>query len=134
MLLWTVPPVRTLAARVGDWVGSWFEFKTPGTGSTLGIGGFEAFTPYAPQYLPEGFDSSGSGGATAPDLDQLSLTYSRDEMFVTVIQSTGAGAGGLPRGEYVYLSGIAAIFVPEFAGLQCGFAAKDSEYPDCHEF
>jgi hypothetical protein len=115
VLLWATPPGQTLAARIGDWVGTWFQFDTPGTGSSMGIGGFEAFTPYAPHYLPEGFDSSASGGHTAPDLDQLSVTYSGGEQFVTLIQSAGPGAGDLPEGEYIYIGGITGVFVRVFA-------------------
>ena len=29
-LLLAAPPALTLAARIGDWVGAWFHFRTPG--------------------------------------------------------------------------------------------------------
>ncbi len=114
LLLWSAPPVRTLAARLGDWVGSWFQFDTPGTGSSMGIGGFYAFTPFAPQYLPEGFDSSGSGGTSAPDFDRLVLTYSADPLFVNLVQSKGAGAEVLPQGENRVINGNPGVFVRLF--------------------
>ena len=115
LILWTAPPVRTLAARLGDWVGTWFQFNTPGTESSMGVGGFEAFTPYVPQYLPTGFDSSGLGSTTAPGLDQLALTYSDGDQFVTLLQSKGTGTERLPQEKSITINGQTGVFVRVFA-------------------
>lgn len=115
VLLLAAPPARTLATRISDWVGTWFHFRTPGTECSMGVGDFEAFTPYAPQYLPEGFDCGGVGGESAPEYIRLALTYSRDEQFVTLLQSKGLSAGDLPSGENIDINGEAGVFVQVFA-------------------
>lgn len=115
VILLASPPVRTLAARVGEWVGSWFRFNTPGAESSMSVGGFEAFAPYTPTYLPNGFDSSGLGGTSAPDLERLELTYSDGELFVVILQSMGSGAGDLPQGKTVTVNGETGRFVEVFA-------------------
>ncbi len=115
VLLLAAPPTRTLATRISDWVGTWFHFSTPGTECSMGVGDFEAFTPYDPQYLPKGFDCSGTGGESAPEYVRLALTYSRDEQFVTLLQSKGPGAGDLPQGRSIDVNGEAGVFVQVFA-------------------
>lgn len=114
-LLLTAPPTWTLAARISDWVGSWFHFETPGTENSLGVGGFEAFTPYSPQYLPDGFDGTGIGGTTAPDLEILTLTYEKGKQFISLLQSKGPGLDELPRGSPVKIDGEMGVFVQVFA-------------------
>lgn len=114
-LLLAAPPTWTLAARIGDWVGSWFHFITPGTECSMSVGDFKAFTPYAPHYLPEGFDCGGIGGTTAPGFDRLELTYSHGEQFVTLLQSKGPVLDELPPGSLVQVNGETGVFVRVFA-------------------
>lgn len=128
-LLLVAPPTWTLAARLSDWVGSWFHFKTPGMECSMGVGDFKVFTPYAPHYLPEGFDCSGIGGTTAPGFDRLELTYSRGEQFVTLLQSRGPDSLALPPGSLVMINGETGLFVQVFATSSETLQQKISSIP-----
>jgi hypothetical protein len=128
-LILAAPPTWTLAARIGDWVGSWFYFVTPGTECSMGIGNFNDFTPYAPHYLPEGFDCGGTGGTTAPGFVRLELTYSRDDQFVTLLQSKGPGLEDLPPGSLVQVNGETGEFVRVFATSSEALQQKISSIP-----
>lgn len=114
-LLLAAPPTWTLAARLSEWVGSWFHFKTPGMECSMGVGNFNAFTPYVPNYMPKSLDCGGIGGTTAPGFDRLELTYSRDEQFVTLLQSKGPDPVTLPPGSLVMINGETGLFVQVFA-------------------
>lgn len=128
-LVLAAPPTWTLAARLGEWVESWFHFNTPGTECSMGVGDFKAFTPYAPHYLPEGFDCSGLGGTTAPGFDRLELTYSRGKQFVTLLQSKGPNSEDLPAGSLVQINGKTGLFVPVFATSSETLQQKISSIP-----
>ena len=57
-------------------------------------GSFEAFVPFTPGYFPEDFiiTQVGTGGHTAPELDQYTETYASDTHFFKLIQSQGKTA------------------------------------------
>ena len=129
VFLLVAPPAWTLAARISDWVGDWFHFRTPGTESSMSIGDFEAFTPFSPQYLPKGFESSGLGGTTAPDYVRLELTYSYGEQFASVLQSIGLGTEKLPQGETLKINTVDGVFVPVFASSSQELQQKISSIP-----
>lgn len=128
-LLLAAPPTWTLAARLSDWVGSWFHFKTPGMECSFSVGDFKAFTPFAPHYLPEGFDCGGIGGTSAPGFIGLELTYSRDEKFVTLLQSKGPDPVALPPGSLVMINGETGVFVQVFATSSENLQQKISSIP-----
>lgn len=108
-------PTWALAARVSAWVGSWFHFPTPGGKDSMSLGGFEAFTPFMPAYLPDGFQGGGMGVASGPDFETLTLTYARGEQFVVLVQSNGTAATDLPPGDKIFINGNTGVFVPVFA-------------------
>lgn len=128
-LLLAAPPTWVLASRVSAWVGRWFHFPTPGGEDSMSLGGFEAFTPFTPSYLPEGFQGSGAGGESGPDFETLTLTYSRGEQFVSLLQSKGAGAEGLPSGEKIFINGKTGVFVPVFATSSAELQQKITSIP-----
>ncbi len=108
-----VLPAQALAPRIEQLLNSWFHFKTPSGAS--GIQGFEAFTPYNPTYLPQGFKHTGTGGHKTPDTDSLELDYSDGRNFITLIQSKGPGSGRLPEGVDAKINGAAGVFVENYA-------------------
>ena len=81
----------------------------------MSIGDFEAFTPYSPHYMSEGFESSGLGGTSGPDFVWLELTYSDGAQFASILQSKGLDTVGLPNGETVKINDNYGVFVPVFA-------------------
>jgi hypothetical protein len=113
LLILLAPPALTLAGRFAEWVGSYYSFSIPDGHAS--IGGFEAFNPYYPTYLPKGYASLTMGSSTGPDWDMLELTFSRKDRFVTLLQSKGLRTDGLPAGEVVRINGEDAVYRQDFA-------------------
>ena len=114
LLTLLAPPALVLAGRVREWLNSSYSFKIQDLEAS--IGGFDAFIPYYPTYIPKGFANGlGMGGNTGPDWDQLELTFSRRERFVTLLQSVGLKDGALPEGQAVNIQGRDGVYVPDFA-------------------
>lgn len=117
IVLALVATVPSVWARMESWVGTWFSFSSPDGESFSAIGGFTAFTPYHATYLPNGFQNSGMGTATAwPDYEALELTYDRKGgQFFTLLESIGGNARALPSGEIVQVGECQAVFIHDFA-------------------
>ena len=113
LLILLAPPAWALAGQLREWLNPYYNFKVQEL--EAGIRGFEAFIPYYPTYLPKGFSSLGMGGNTGPDWDQLELTFSRRDRFVTLLQSVGLKENGLFNGEPVNINGWDVIYIPDFA-------------------
>jgi len=113
LLVLLSPPAWALAGRLREWLGSYSSFKVQDLAG--GIGGFEAFTPYAPTYLPKGFNGLGLGGTTGPDFDQFELTFSQKDRFVTLLQRTGTNLTAIPEGDPISILGQNGVYLPGFA-------------------
>ena len=107
-----VPPAWAMAGRLREWLGSYYSFKIQDL--EAGLGGFTAFKPYYPSYVPKGFNSLGMGGNSGPGWDQLELTFSKRERFVTILQAKGLDGDTLPDGEVISINGQPGIFLPDF--------------------
>ena len=97
-----------------------FGIDTRGTTSVSGS--FEAFVPFTPGYFPEDFIIThvGSGGHTAPDLDQYTESYASDTHFFKLIQSQGSAAPVLVPDEGFTIQTMPASLtndVPDFDEL-----------------
>ncbi len=110
------PAVRAqMQAQIQQIAGGWFNFSSPDGQSQAEIGGFSAFTPYHATYLPEGFQLSGMGGSSAPEVETITLSYNHQERFVELAESAGQELGPLPLGEQLVINGGTAVFVEGFA-------------------
>lgn len=113
LLTLLAPPALVLAGRVREWLNPSYSFQVQDLGGS--IGGFDAFIPYYPTYLPKGFNGLGIGGNTGPDWDQLELTFSRRDRFVTLLQSIGLKDNALPDGQVIFIQEQEGVYVPDFA-------------------
>jgi anti-sigma factor RsiW len=90
-----IPPV---SARVGALLSSWLRIDVPGSQTTLTIDDFSAFTPWAPTWLPAGFDLTTSGTYIAPGVDELSLIYAKGKQQIVLLQRKESSPAPLPVG------------------------------------
>jgi hypothetical protein len=116
-----LPPV---SARVGQLLGGWLGFSVPGTHTRLEIEGFSAFTPWAPAWLPAGFDLSTSGTHTAPGVDELLLSYTRGNEKLLLIQRKESTPAALPEGIAESWEGAQGVYVDTVSAIPAEIAAQ----------
>ena len=82
-------------------------------------GSFEAFVPFTPGYFPEDFiiTQVGTGGHTAPGLDQYTETYASDTHFFKLIQSQGKDAPVLVPDEGFTIQKVPASITGDMGDL-----------------
>ncbi len=119
IFLGTVSLIPSARAYMQAKIIDWFHYQVPGTQSSQGIGNFEAFTPYAPTYLPAGYDGQMQGTSSAwPDYEALELAYSRrDWQFVKLIQSNWPDLDDLPPGKQVMVDGRPGLLISDLRSL-----------------
>jgi len=82
-------------------------------------GSFEAFVPFTPGYFPEDFiiTQVGTGGHTAPELDQYTESYASDTHFFKLIQSQGKDAPVLKPDEGFTIQKVPASITRDVGNL-----------------
>lgn len=97
------PSVQAGLRKMTD---GWLRILVPGSGTTLTIDGFTAFTPLTPTSLPAGFDLTATGVHSSPQGDELQLTYSRGEEVFLLVERRNGQTGLSGTGRLVDLNGV----------------------------
>ena len=116
----TFPSIPAQAAAL---LGRWFQIDIAGSGTQVRIEGFTAFTPWAPAWLPSGFDLTTTGIHLAPDADELELIFDRGDRRIVLVERKEKVPGALPEGIEITWGEVKAVYQDTGAAIPAGRGA-----------
>jgi hypothetical protein len=107
----------SLFAQVAEAVGHWFDIQVPNSTTQVRVGDFQAFTPFAPAYLPPGFDLTTTGVRTAPGQDEFRLVYQHASETILLLQRKPDVPLSSLTGKIVVLDRTSAVLVDDLSAV-----------------
>jgi hypothetical protein len=105
-------------AQMAEAVGHWFHVQVPNTTTQVRVADFQAFTPFAPAYLPPGFDLTVTGVNTAPGQDEFRLVYQHAGDTILLLQYAAQGSLTSMTGVPVVLNTTTGVLAADLSAFR----------------